>query len=141
MRQLNDVTKLQTILQDPSRGAFDNVEVSLNEDFLATRDHLARFFQNRGPDDLLLLFYSGHGILGRGNRLFLATAGSNLDAPRERSISAQEIRDFMGDCRAERQIVVLDCCRAGFPEQGGALFLHRRWSDPGHVYRDACLSS
>jgi len=110
---VNDVTKLQSILQDKSRGGFDSVELSLNEDFLAIRDRLARFFQDRVPDDLLLLYYSGHGILGRGNRLFLATAGSNLDAPRGRSVSAQEIRDFMGDCRAERQIVVLDCCHSG----------------------------
>ena len=72
---INDVTKLQGILQDSSRGGFDSVELSPNEDFLAMRDHLSRFYHERGPDDLLLLYYSGHGILGRGNRLFLATAG------------------------------------------------------------------
>jgi uncharacterized caspase-like protein len=65
------------------------------------------------PDDLLLLYYSGHGILGRGNRLFLATTGSDLDSPRDRSISAKEIREFIEDSRAERQIVVLDCCHSG----------------------------
>ena len=109
----NDVIALRGILQDSSRGSFDTVELSVNEDFLAVRDHLSRFFHDRAPDDLLLLYYSGHGILGRGNRLFLATAGSNLDTPRDRSVSSQEIRDFIVDCRAERQIVVLDCCHSG----------------------------
>jgi FKBP-type peptidyl-prolyl cis-trans isomerase len=109
----NDVIALRSILQDSSRGSFDTVEFSVNEDFLAVRDHLSRFFHDRAPDDLLLLYYSGHGILGRGNRLFLATAGSNLDTPRDRSVSAKEIRDFIEDCRAERQIVVLDCCHSG----------------------------
>src|ERR1700740_2999848 len=85
----NDVIALREILQDGSRGGFDTVELSLNEDFVGMRDHLSKFFHHRSPDDLLLLYYSGHGILGRGNRLFLATTGSNLDAPRDRSISAK----------------------------------------------------
>jgi hypothetical protein len=107
------VIALRGILQDGSRGNFDSVELSLNENFLAVRDHLSRFFFDRAPDDVLLLYYSGHGILGRCNRLFLATSGSNLDTPRTRSVSAQEIRDFIEESRAQRQIVVLDCCHSG----------------------------
>src|SRR5580704_14163141 len=109
----NHVMALRGILQDSSRGSFDGVELSLNEDFLAVRDHLSNFFNDRAPDDVLLIYYSGHGILGRGNRLFLATGGSNLDTPFTRSISAQEIRDFIEYSRAQRQIVVLDCCHSG----------------------------
>src|SRR6516162_7484598 len=109
----NDVIALRGILEDSSRGKFDSVELSLNEDFLAVRDQLSRFFSDRSPEDVLLFYYSGHGILGRGNRLFLATSGSNLDTPRTRSISAQEIRDFIEESRAQRQIVVLDCCHSG----------------------------
>lgn len=109
----NDVLALRRILQDSSRGGFDSVDLSVNEDFLAIRDRLGRFYQDKAPDDLLLLYYSGHGILGRGNRLFLATNGSNIDAPRERSIAARDIRDLMDDCRSERQVVVLDCCHSG----------------------------
>jgi formylglycine-generating enzyme required for sulfatase activity len=116
---INDVAKLQGILQDSSRGRFDSVELSQNENFLEMRDRLSRFYHERAPDDLLLLYYSGHGILGRGNRLFLATAGSNLDAPRERSISSNEIREFIRDSRAQKQIVILDCCHSGaFAEYG-----------------------
>ena len=115
------------ILQGSSRGSFDSIELSVNEDFLAVRDHLSRFFHDRAPDDLLLLYYSGHGILGRGNRLFLATAGSNLDTPRDRSVSAKEIRDFIEDSRAERQIVVLDCCHSGLlPSTPRRLSLRRQ---------------
>lgn len=123
----NDVITFRGILQDSSLGNFDSVELSLNQDFLAVRDHISRFFSDRSPDDVLLLYYSGHGILGRGNRLFLATGGSNLDTPRTRSISAQEIRDFIEDSRAQRQIVVLDCCHSGaFAEHAKAVALRRR---------------
>src|SRR5689334_8700757 len=96
---INDVIALRGILQDPARGRFDSVELSINEDYMAIRDRLARLYQDRTPDDLLLLYYSGHGILERG-RLYLATAGSNLDAPRARSVAAKDVREFMEDCRA-----------------------------------------
>lgn len=109
----NDVIALRGVLQDGARGGFDTVDLSINEDFLAVRDRVSRFFHDRTPDDLLLFYYSGHGILGRGNRLYLATAGSDLDAPRERSLAAKEIREFIEECRAERQVVVLDCCHSG----------------------------
>jgi hypothetical protein len=108
----NDVIALRRILQDPARGGFDSVEMSINEDFLAVRDRIAKLYQDRAPDDLLLLYYSGHGVLDRG-RLFLATTGSNLDAPRARGIAAKDVRDFMEDCRAERHVVMLDCCHSG----------------------------
>src|SRR5215470_5223807 len=120
----NDVIALRGVLQDRSRGNFDDVELSVNDDFVAMRDHLSRFFHDRAPDDLLLLYYSGHGILGRGNRLFLATTGSNLDTPRDRSISSKEICEFIEDCRAEQQVVVLDCCHSGaFAEHAKAAAL------------------
>jgi uncharacterized caspase-like protein len=108
----NDVIALRRILQDAARGGFDSVEMSINEDFLAVRDRIAKLYQDRAPDDLLLLYYSGHGVLDRG-RLFLATTGSNLDSPRARSIAAKDVRDFMEDCRAERHVVMLDCCHSG----------------------------
>src|SRR6516162_5871523 len=109
----NDVIALRGVLQDSSRGDFDDVELSVNDDFVAMRDHVSRFFHDRAPDDLLLLYYSGHGILGRGNRLFLATTGSNLDTPGDRGISARDVREFIDDSRAGRQIIVLDCCHSG----------------------------
>ena len=109
----DDVKALGAVLRDRQRGGFDNVAISLDEDFLTVRDRLATLFADRDPDDLLLLYYSGHGILGRGNRLFLATPGSNLDRPQARSLSAAEIREQMDQTRAERQVVVLDCCHSG----------------------------
>jgi uncharacterized caspase-like protein len=109
----NDVIALREILLDKTRGDFDTVELSLNEDFVGMREDLSQFFRDKAPDDLLLLYYSGHGILGRGNRLYLATTGSNLDSPRDHSIAARDIREFIEDCRAGRQIVVLDCCHSG----------------------------
>ena len=47
---INDVLRLQRILEDKSRGGFDSVELALNESFLALRDRLSQFFDRRARD-------------------------------------------------------------------------------------------
>jgi hypothetical protein len=51
------------------------------------------FHQKRDPDDLLLLYYSGHGITNRQNELFLTTTETNFDKPRSRGITGTETRE------------------------------------------------
>jgi hypothetical protein len=48
---INDVIALRDILRDSSCGGFDSVELSIDDDFVAMRDHLSRFFHDRAPDD------------------------------------------------------------------------------------------
>jgi hypothetical protein len=79
---IDDIIGLRDILRDGSRGGLDSVELSINDGFVATRDHLPRFFHDRVPDDLLLLYYSDHGILGRGYRRGGATSGRGEAAGR-----------------------------------------------------------
>jgi uncharacterized caspase-like protein len=108
-----DVYSLAEILRDEARGAFDTVNVELSGDYLTIRSSISSFFLTSAPDDLLFFYYSGHGILNRRNRLFLTSASSNLDIPQAASISASEMRDWMGESRAQRQVIVLDCCHSG----------------------------
>jgi uncharacterized caspase-like protein len=108
-----DVAALAEVLRDPARGGFEEVTLSLDEDYLTVRDRLATLFESRDPDDTVLLYYSGHGVLRRGNRLFLTTPASDLDRPQARSIAAAEIRELMDQSRAERQVLILDCCHSG----------------------------
>jgi uncharacterized caspase-like protein len=108
-----DVQALADGLRDQQRGGFDHVVVSVDEEYLTLRGRLAELFDGRDPDDLVLFFYSGHGILSRGNRLFLATQGSDFSKPQVCSLSATEIREQMEQSRSQQQIVVLDCCHSG----------------------------
>ena len=122
MRRSTTSSRCKAFSQDKTRERVRQRRTQPQRGFFGDARSSVAFLPSSVPqDDLLLLYYSGHGIRGRGNRLFLATAGSDLDMPRQRSISAKEIREFVADCRAERQIVVLDCCHSGaFAEHGKA---------------------
>ncbi|HXJ03014.1 MAG TPA: SUMF1/EgtB/PvdO family nonheme iron enzyme [Micropepsaceae bacterium] len=108
-----DVEALAQVLQDPQRGGFNNVATCIDQDLQTIRDQLAALLDDRNPDDMVLLYYSGHGIMTKGQRLFLATGQTLFDRPQARSLSALEMRDMLEQSRAGKQVVILDCCHSG----------------------------
>jgi len=59
---LNDVEAMERVLQNPNLGNFAQVERLLNPDSVAMRIAIQKLFKNAGKEDLLLFFFSGHGI-------------------------------------------------------------------------------
>src|SRR5215207_6811112 len=78
-----DAEEFAHVLREPGFAAFDDVQVLLNEGESNIRRAIVRFFVNRKRDDLLLLYFSGHGVRNEQGQLFLAvndTEISILDA-------------------------------------------------------------
>jgi hypothetical protein len=114
----SDVEAFGNVLKDSARGGFDSVEISIDRDLLDIRDQLSTLMDGRSADDMVLLYYSGHGIVAKGGRLYLATGQSSFDRPQARSIATSEIRDLMEQSRAGRLVVILDCCHSGVFAEG-----------------------
>lgn len=61
---------------------------------------------------VLLLYYVGHGLLGPGDELYLATHATE-DADRvSHAVPYRTVRDLLGDAPGDG-VVVLDCCFSG----------------------------
>jgi len=109
----SDVNTLADVLRSPAMGNFDDVEVLLNRDSAIVRKTITRFFSNKKRDDLLLLYFSGHGVLDDRGRLFLAVKDTEHHLLRGTSLPASFITDEMDNCNSRRQILILDCCHSG----------------------------
>ncbi|MGW5517161.1 caspase, EACC1-associated type [Nocardia africana] len=64
-------------------------------------------------EDVLLVYYTGHGLLDRRGRLHLALSGSDPDQPQWSSIPYATLRDELAASRARARILILDCCFSG----------------------------
>ncbi len=118
-----DVAGLARVLTDPAIGGFAPALVKnlANPDYAVAHKAIGRLFANRQRDDLVLLYFSGHGELDhRTGRLYLALPDSERDCLDGTALAAPFITDVMDRSPAGRQILILDCCYAGAIGRKGA---------------------
>lgn len=63
--------------------------------------------------DLLLVYYSGHGLLDDDGRLHLAVRTTNPEHLGWTAIPIELIKRELGQARAKARVLVLDCCFSG----------------------------
>src|SRR5512135_1804930 len=108
-----DVNDLAVLLKSPDIGGFDEVLTLVNEAATSVRKAIARLFKEKSPDDLLLLYFSGHGVLDDQGHLYLAVKDTERDLLSGTAIPANFITGEMDRSRSRRQVLIFDCCHSG----------------------------
>jgi hypothetical protein len=116
LRQLvapaQDAEALANILKDPNIGNFE-VELLVNRPSYEISKRIEEFFEDRKTDDLLVLYFSGHGIKDKRGKLYFATSDTSRKILRTTAIPANLVNDLMEDSRSRQQVLLLDCCFSG----------------------------
>ncbi|HEY5248197.1 MAG TPA: caspase family protein, partial [Dermatophilaceae bacterium] len=113
-----DAGELAEILGDPAIGGFE-VNLLLDVPYDQQRLGVARFCQRAESGDLLLLYLSCHGVLDDRGRLYYASKDTKRALLSATALSARWLSEQLEDCRAQRQILLLDCCHSGAFAKGG----------------------
>jgi hypothetical protein len=79
---------------------------------------IEKFFYNRQREDLLLLYFSGHGLKSKSGQLYLAAQNTTIDLLRSTGISASFVKENMEGSNSQRQVLILDCCYGGAIVEG-----------------------
>ncbi|MFC0527610.1 caspase family protein [Phytohabitans kaempferiae] len=116
-----DVARLHRALVDSETGLFadENVRLVTERTTDELLDELDAFFSSAHREDLLLLYYSGHGLLDERNRLFLCGRNTRSDRLLRTAVSNVRINEFIGQSVAKCTVIVLDCCSSGMFKGGG----------------------
>lgn len=119
-----DASALANVLLDETIGNFkkekkEDNQVLINRPVEEIRRQITRLYRRRDPNDLILLYYSGHGILEDG-QLYLAATNTERDLIEATAIPAREITYLMDRGRSRRQILILDCCHSGAFDRSGS---------------------
>jgi len=103
---------LARVLGDMTIGGFA-VKTLLNQPSHQVNREIEAFFASGAKDDLLLLYFSGHGLKDEMGRLYFATTDTDRKLLRSTAVSAALLHDLMNDCNSRRQALLLDCCYSG----------------------------
>jgi uncharacterized caspase-like protein len=107
-----DVDALARVLADPAIGGFE-VHTLTNEASGTVSEQIERFFSDRKRDDLLLLYFSCHGVKDPRGRLYFAATNTDMGLLDSTGISSGWISEQIDRSRCQRIVLLLDCCYSG----------------------------
>src|SRR5215211_9494623 len=113
-----DAEDFARVLKDQEICAFDDVKVLLNQPEAIVREAIDEFFHEKKPDDLLVLYFSGHGVRDELGALYLAFKNKIRTRLRSIAVKSEYIREVMDQRLSKRQVLILDCCNSGAFSQG-----------------------
>ncbi len=116
LRQLiappQDAEALARVLGDPAIGDF-RVRTLLNEPSYRVDQEIEAFFADLKRDDLVLLYFSGHGVKDEDGQLYFAMPDTRRNLLRSTAVASSLVNDVMRRSRSRQQVLVLDCCYSG----------------------------
>ncbi|RKT51949.1 caspase, EACC1-associated type [Saccharothrix australiensis] len=113
-----DVERLAALLEDPGVGGFAGVRVLRDAADHEIRRAVEDVLAARTPDDLVLLYFSCHGLTTAARRLYFAAANTVQDRPAGTAIPRSFLNEQLEDCRASGRVLMLDCCFSGAYVEG-----------------------
>lgn len=113
-----DVNDLVEVLRASDIGGFDHVTTLINESDANVRLGIEDFFTDKTPDDLLVMYFSGHGVRDEEGKLYLAVNNTRPNRLLATAVPAEFITSLMDRSRSKRQVLILDCCHSGAFAQG-----------------------
>lgn len=121
---VKDVDAMQRVLAHPEMGGFAETDITVlkNPQRQAMEDAIYSLFSDRKKDDLLLFYFSGHGIKDESGRLYLATRATRKDSNGRlvppSAVAAASLHENINASKSQRQVMILDCCFSGAIAQG-----------------------
>lgn len=100
---------------------FPGREVIIHHDFADNKPILAKVrnsietvLTSAQPDDTILFYFSGHGILEEETQqVYLCLGDTQTNNLRKTGLPLQELLQRLGNCQASQQLVWLDACHSG----------------------------
>jgi KAP family P-loop domain/Caspase domain len=110
----NNLQDLAVLLTDPILGVLraDRCQTVLNPQ---TPSDVGRALSSTAEmaEDLLVVYYAGHGLLGFDGELYLGLSETKQASLAFTALPYNSIRDFLRSSVASKKVVILDCCYSG----------------------------
>jgi caspase domain-containing protein/SIR2-like protein len=114
----NDVAGLAQVLRDRQRCRFSDVRELVDPNAQQLRESVESLFASAGREDLVLLYFSGHGKLNTRGGLHLCATNTRERTLVSTSLPVTDIRQFIDSTAIGQVVLVFDCCFSGAAELG-----------------------
>jgi uncharacterized caspase-like protein len=119
-----DIEAMQRVLLDSNIGGFNEVKLLPNPDSFTMQSEIEQLFLEKcQKDDIVLLYFSGHGYKHEDGNLFFVSHNTQINPQGGlrigTAVDAKFIHErYMGRSKSKRQVLILDCCFSGAFAEG-----------------------
>ncbi len=118
-----DVEAMRRVLQHPEMGGFAAEQITMltNPTKTKVEDSIYELFAGKRQNDLLLFYFSGHGVKNEAGKLYFTVPDTRKfqgAVMEHTAVSASMLHERMGRSISEYQVLVLDCCFSGAIAKG-----------------------
>ena len=121
---LSDATAFKQEIEKGSKSIFGNVKITFLKDADATRAKILQEFNmlklNVKQNDVFIFYYAGHGVMSQDeNSQFyiipydVTQLYGNQEILKTKAVSAEELKTFSTELKAQKQLFILDACQSG----------------------------
>ena len=107
-----DAAALTRALEDPVRCGFEVTEIVDSESGEVT-EAVEGFLVDAERTDLIVLYFSCHGLKDDGGRLYFAARNTRRNRLRSTAVPAATVNELLLASRSRRKVLLLDCCYGG----------------------------
>ncbi|MCI5188519.1 MAG: DUF1566 domain-containing protein [Candidatus Electrothrix sp. AS4_5] len=108
-----DVDALNAVLRSSDFGGFTKTFAFKNSPSHEILEKIETVLADAGREDLVLIYFSGHGKLNPAGQLCLATVNTKIKALGSTSIPVSWIKSYFDHSASQKKILLLDCCYSG----------------------------
>ena len=132
-----DAEALAEVLADPTVGNCET-RLVLDRPSYEVAEEVEAFCSDRRRDDLLVLYFSCHGVKDDDGALYLAAANTKLSRLKATGLPAALVKELVEHTRSRRVVLLLDCCYSGAfgafaPKGGGGVEVTERLGGHGRA--------
>jgi WD40 repeat protein len=85
-----------------------------NEDVTAANVIAMNDFLNKsGPDDIVMVFVAGHGVLDANFNYYFGTHDMDFNKPSEKGLAYDKLEGILDGIKANKKILIMDTCHSG----------------------------
>ena len=109
-----DAEDMRTVLLNPDIGVFDEIVPLINETKYNVKKGIEKLLlKDATSDDLVIIYFSGHGKLDFKFELNLLLKDTETDYLMSTALNYNFITDCIEQSKCKKVVIILDCCHGG----------------------------
>lgn len=122
-----DATDIAALMKNSSQFTeiFSKTILDQNATLQAVEKELNQFFGDAKTDDVVMIYYAGHGLLDKEYNYYLATYNIDFTNPSSGGLKYEYLEDVLSTCKARQRFLCIDACHSGEVDKDALKDIHQ----------------